>query len=132
MTVADWAPEQLAQAEADEIPRDGPFHRAPIRAERPAHSRHGRQVEVGRDGSEAHQRAQKSEHAPAVADRLGARRHDCDAIRSIAGEDRSGGDIGVHRGHSSWKIMLKLSPDRCQISGQWWREGAPDTVPPGP
>jgi hypothetical protein len=31
MTVADWAPEQLAQAEADEIPRDGPFHRARVR-----------------------------------------------------------------------------------------------------
>jgi hypothetical protein len=35
-----------------------------------------------------------------------ARPHDCDAIRGIAGEDRSGGDIGVHRGHSSWKIIL--------------------------
>jgi hypothetical protein len=37
MTVADWAPEQLAQAEADEMARDGPLHHACVRAERPAH-----------------------------------------------------------------------------------------------
>jgi hypothetical protein len=36
--------------------------------------------------------------------------HDRDAIRSIAGEYRSSVDIGVHRGHSSCRIMLKLSP----------------------
>jgi hypothetical protein len=72
-----------------------------------------------------------SKRAPAVADRRWARRHDGEAIRRIAGEDRSGDDIGVHRGHSSWNIMLKLSPDRCHISGQWWLEGARDTVPPG-
>jgi hypothetical protein len=91
MTVADWAPEQLVQAEADEIARDGPLHHACVRAERPAHRWHGGQVEVGGDGRKTHQRAQDSEHAPAVGDRLGARRgagaHDCGAIGGIARED---------------------------------------------
>ena len=88
-------------------------YHACVRAERPAHRWHGGQVEVGGDGREAHQRAQDSEHAPAVADRLGARRgagaHDCGAIGGIAREDGSGGDM--RRGDSV------STPDKMLFTG---------------
>jgi hypothetical protein len=86
-------------------------YHACVRAERPAHRWHGGQVEVGGDGREAHQRAQDSEHAPAVADRLGARRdagaHDCGAIGGIAREDGSGGDM-CERRHGFYGFLTPL------------------------
>ena len=84
------------------------LHRARVRAERPAHRRHGGQVKIGRDRRETHQRAEDSEHAPAVAHRR-ARTDGHGDLGRIAGE-RVGGERGGGIGGNGPDLPVLRSP----------------------
>ena len=64
--VANRPPQQLPEAEADQVTGDGEVDRARIRPQRHRHRRQRRQVEIGRDRGEGQQRAQHRKHAPAL------------------------------------------------------------------
>src|SRR5271166_457294 len=72
VAIADRPPQELTQAEANQVAGDGPLHRASVGVEGAAHGWHCGQIEVGRDRPEAHQEAEDAKHPPALADHRGA------------------------------------------------------------
>ncbi|WPD22310.1 MAG: hypothetical protein SD837_19220 [Candidatus Electrothrix scaldis] len=76
--ITDRPPQQLPQAEPDEITGNGQLNHPGIRSQGPAHRWHGGQIEVGGDGPESHEQAQDAKDIPTSGhcrDDLGIRLH---------------------------------------------------------